>query len=63
IIPTHEQTTFLIVHLALIRAGYETDQDLDTSNAEKLTNDLSIPLSSSQAIFSQRKPQTRAIPL
>ncbi|KAJ7918456.1 P-loop containing nucleoside triphosphate hydrolase protein [Mycena leptocephala] len=48
---------------ALIRAGYETVQDLDTSNAEKLASDISIPLSSSQAIFSQRKTQTRAIPL
>ncbi|KAF8162446.1 hypothetical protein K438DRAFT_1858624 [Mycena galopus ATCC 62051] len=48
---------------ALIRAGYETVQDLDTSNAEKLANDLSIPLPSSQAIFSQRKAQARGAPL
>ncbi|KAJ7778084.1 P-loop containing nucleoside triphosphate hydrolase protein [Mycena metata] len=50
---------------ALIRAGYETVQDLDSSNAEKLANDLSIPLPSSQAIFSQRKTQTqgRSVPL
>ncbi|KAJ6557953.1 hypothetical protein B0H19DRAFT_1028551 [Mycena capillaripes] len=48
---------------ALIRAGYETVQDLETSSAEKLANELSIPLPSSQAIFSQRKTQTRAVPL
>ncbi|KAJ6582899.1 P-loop containing nucleoside triphosphate hydrolase protein [Mycena vulgaris] len=48
---------------ALLRAGYETVQDLDASNAEKLAHDLSIPLPSSQAIFSQRKPQSRAVPL
>ncbi|KAJ7800390.1 P-loop containing nucleoside triphosphate hydrolase protein [Mycena olivaceomarginata] len=48
---------------ALLRAGYETVQDLDTSNAEKLANDLSIPLPSSQAIFSQRRTQTRGAPL
>ncbi|KAJ7185793.1 P-loop containing nucleoside triphosphate hydrolase protein [Mycena filopes] len=50
---------------ALLRAGYETVQDLDSSNAEKLANDLSIPLPSSQAIFSQRKTQTqgRGVPL
>ncbi|KAF7360187.1 Rad51 domain-containing protein [Mycena venus] len=49
---------------ALLKAGYETVQDLDTSNAEQLANDLSIPLPSSQAIFSQRKTQrTRGAPL
>ncbi|KAJ6627980.1 hypothetical protein B0H10DRAFT_319770 [Mycena sp. CBHHK59/15] len=48
---------------ALLRAGYETVQDLDTSTAEQLANDLSIPLPSSQAIFSQRQTQTRALPL
>ncbi|KAK7044842.1 Rad51 domain-containing protein [Favolaschia claudopus] len=48
---------------ALIRAGYETVQDLDTSNAEKLAKDLSIPLPSSQALFSQTKTQTRTVPL
>ncbi|KAJ7461710.1 P-loop containing nucleoside triphosphate hydrolase protein [Mycena galericulata] len=45
---------------ALLRAGYETVQDLDASNAEKLATDLSISLPSSQAIFSQ---QSRAAPL
>ncbi|KAJ7665981.1 P-loop containing nucleoside triphosphate hydrolase protein [Mycena polygramma] len=48
---------------ALIKAGYETVQDLDSSNAEKLANDLSIPLPSSQAIFSHRRTQTRGMPL
>ncbi|KAJ7468061.1 P-loop containing nucleoside triphosphate hydrolase protein [Mycena latifolia] len=48
---------------ALLRAGYETVQDLDASNAEKLAQDLSIPLPSSQAIFSQTKTQSRAVPL
>ncbi|KAJ6487741.1 P-loop containing nucleoside triphosphate hydrolase protein [Mycena sanguinolenta] len=48
---------------ALMRAGYETVQDLDTSNPEKLANDLAIPLPSSQAIFSQRRTQARAVPL
>ncbi|KAJ7100017.1 P-loop containing nucleoside triphosphate hydrolase protein [Mycena belliarum] len=48
---------------ALLRAGYETVEDLDASNAEKLAQDLSIPLPSSQAIFTQRNPQGRAAPL
>ncbi|KAJ7269634.1 P-loop containing nucleoside triphosphate hydrolase protein [Mycena rebaudengoi] len=42
---------------ALMRAGYETVQDLDSSNVEQLSSDLSIPLASSQAIFSQRHTQ------
>ncbi|KAJ7108706.1 hypothetical protein C8R44DRAFT_803399 [Mycena epipterygia] len=48
---------------ALLKAGYETVQDLDTSDAERLAKDLSIPLPSSQAIFSQRKTQSRGFPL
>ncbi|KAJ7118672.1 P-loop containing nucleoside triphosphate hydrolase protein [Mycena crocata] len=48
---------------ALVKAGYETVQDLDTSNAERLAHDLSIPLPSSQAIFSQRKTLNHAISL
>ncbi|KAJ7204844.1 P-loop containing nucleoside triphosphate hydrolase protein [Mycena pura] len=45
----------------LLKAGYETVRDLDGSNAEKLAQDLSIPLGSSQAIFSQGNMQRRGV--
>ncbi|KAJ7649315.1 hypothetical protein B0H17DRAFT_1270772 [Mycena rosella] len=48
---------------ALLHAGYETVQDLDASDAEKLAQDPSIPLPASQALSSQRKTQSRAVPL